>query len=72
MESVRLFQNAMAADQVALIGYRALMRGRRTVVAGTANQLQIFSFKLLGPLMDLVSNKSLMQMGSIFMGEIKE
>lgn len=72
MQDVRLFQNAMAADEVARIGYRALMSGKRTVVAGKANQLQILSFKLLGPFMSLISNRMLMQMGSFFMGQVNK
>ncbi len=72
MQNVRLFQNAMPADKVALIGYRALMRGKRTVVAGIDNQIQILSFKLLGPLMPLISNKSLMRMGGFFMGQVNK
>lgn len=70
MQDVRLFQNAMPAGEVARIGYQALMRGERTVVAGTANQLQIFSFRLLAPFMSLVSNRMLKQMGAMFMGRV--
>ncbi|MFZ6029612.1 MAG: SDR family NAD(P)-dependent oxidoreductase [Chloroflexota bacterium] len=72
MQDVRLFQNAMPANEVALIGYRALMSGKRTVVAGIANQLQILSFKLLAPFMSLISNRMLMQMGSFFMGQVNK
>ncbi len=70
LQDVRLFQNAMPAAQVAAIGYRALQRGRRTVIAGGANQLQILSFQLLGPFMGLVSNRQLMQLGRYFMGRV--
>ena len=72
MQDVRLFQNAMAADEVAIIGYRALMSGKRTVIAGIANQLQILSFKLLAPFMHLISNRMLMQMGGFFMGQVNK
>lgn len=71
MQSVRIFQNAMPADEVAQIGYRALMRGRRVVVAGRANQIQILSFKLLGPFMTLISNRMLMRMGGYFMERVE-
>jgi len=62
--------HTMPAEQVARIGYRAMLQGRRVVVAGYSNQLQILSFKLLGPFMSLISNRRLMQMGSYFMGKV--
>ncbi len=70
MQNVRLFKNAMPAEDVALIGYRALMKGRRAVVAGSANQFQILLFKLMGPFMPLISNRALKRMGEYFMGEV--
>ncbi|MBI5950030.1 MAG: SDR family oxidoreductase [Chloroflexi bacterium] len=70
LQNVRLFQNAMSPEQVAQIGYRALMAGKRTVVAGFANQFQILLFKLLGPFLPLFSNRMVMRMGDYFMGEV--
>ncbi|MEW5868579.1 MAG: SDR family oxidoreductase [Chloroflexota bacterium] len=70
LQDTRLFQSAMPAAQVAMIGYRALLKGQRVVIAGGANRLQILSFKLLGPFMPLIPNRTLMQMGSFFMGKV--
>jgi short-subunit dehydrogenase len=72
MQAVRIFKNAMSPDQVARIGYRALMRGERVSIAGRTNQLQILSFKLLGPFMPQISNRKLMQIGNYFMGEVSQ
>lgn len=72
MQNVRLFKNAMSAEEVAKIGYRALLNRQRTVVAGTANQIQILLFRLMGPFMPLLSNRVLMRMGEYFMGEEKK
>jgi short-subunit dehydrogenase len=72
MQDVRLFQNAMLPEQVAMIGYRSMMQGKRVVVVGGSNQMQILFFKLLGPLMPLISNRMLMQMGGYFMGGVEK
>jgi hypothetical protein len=46
MGDVKLFQRGtMDAATVARIGYRALMRGRRRVVAGCANALMVFAMR---------------------------
>lgn len=43
MEDIKLFQGrVMDARTVAEIGYRALMKGRRVVIAGIDNRLQMF------------------------------
>ena len=43
---IRLFEHGvMAAADVAAVGYRALMRGRRVVVPGIANKLMTFSIR---------------------------
>lgn len=48
METTNLFQGrTMDARTVAEIGYKALMKGKRTVIAGTGNKLQVFSTKLI-------------------------
>ena len=44
IENTRLFMGRkMTADAVAKIGYQALMGGKRTVIAGIENKLQVFS-----------------------------
>jgi short-subunit dehydrogenase len=43
MHKTNLFRNAMAADVVARIGVRAVLGGRRVVVAGFMNSLMAFS-----------------------------
>ncbi len=44
IENIRLFQGRkMTAEAVAKIGYQALMGGKRTVIAGIENKLQVFS-----------------------------
>jgi len=46
MEQTNLFQGPlMDSATVALIGYRALLRGKRSVVAGFMNKLTMFSIK---------------------------
>ncbi len=46
MGDVKLFQRGvMDAEAVARIGYRALMGGRRRVVAGCANKIMVFSMR---------------------------
>jgi short-subunit dehydrogenase len=46
MEQTNIFQGTlMDGATVALIGYRAVMRGRRSVIAGCMNKLTIFSIK---------------------------
>lgn len=48
MEDVALFQGKlMDAKEVARIGYDALMRGKRTIVAGCVNKLTISSIRFL-------------------------
>jgi hypothetical protein len=47
MTQTNLFQGRLAnAADVALTGYRALMKGRSSVVAGLANKLLVFSLRL--------------------------
>jgi short-subunit dehydrogenase len=44
MTDSRIFQGRlMSAGEVAEIGFRALMEGKTTVIAGTANKLLVFS-----------------------------
>lgn len=46
MSDTKIFSGRlMSAQQVAAIGYGAMMRGRTTVVAGLANQLQVWSMR---------------------------
>ena len=46
MKDVRLFHfGTMDAETVAKIGYRGLMKGKRTVIAGLFNKLQILSIR---------------------------
>lgn len=48
MEDVAIFQgNLMDAREVAQIGYNALMRGKRIIVAGCVNKLTISSVRFL-------------------------
>lgn len=48
IEDTKLFQGRlMSAGEVAQIGFQALMRGKTTVVAGCANQITMFSIRLL-------------------------
>lgn len=48
IEHLRVFQiGAMSAEQVARIGYRALMQGKVTVVPGLWNRLSIFAIRFL-------------------------
>lgn len=47
MTDSRIFQgNLMEAYEVAEIGFRALMEGKTTVIAGTTNKLTVFSMRL--------------------------
>lgn len=45
IEDIRLFRGVMDAALVAEIGYRALMRGKRVVVAGFLNKVSAFSVR---------------------------
>ncbi|MBI3600526.1 MAG: SDR family oxidoreductase [Nitrospinae bacterium] len=46
MQNTRLFSSmVMSPDKVAKIGYRALMKGKRVVVAGLYNKLLVFSLR---------------------------
>lgn len=46
IEKTRLFRfMAMSSDRVATIGYKALMKGKRTVVAGIRNKLLVNSIR---------------------------
>jgi len=48
MENVRLLRfGVMDADRVAEIGYQALMSGKRVVVPGFLNKVQVLSARLL-------------------------
>lgn len=48
MDDTKLFQGrTMDAKNVAEIGYRALIEGRRTVIAGTGNKFLVYSTKLM-------------------------
>jgi short-subunit dehydrogenase len=46
-QDTKAFQSAMAPQDVAKIGYCALMEGKRVVVAGAANKAMVFSRHLL-------------------------
>ena len=47
IENVRLFRSkVMEASEVAEIGYRALMKGSITVIAGFSNKLTVFSIRM--------------------------
>ncbi len=48
MEDVKLFQGSlMDAGRVSEIGYNALMNGKTSIIAGTANKLLVFSLRFL-------------------------
>lgn len=48
METTKLFQGrTMGGKTVAEIGYKALMEGKRTIIAGTSNKIQICSTKFM-------------------------
>lgn len=48
IEDVKLFRGTvMQADEVARIGFQALMSGKRTVIAGCRNKLTIFSLRFI-------------------------
>jgi short-subunit dehydrogenase len=65
MDDVRLFQGRiMDAATVAEIGYRALMEGRRVVIAGLGNKMQIFSARFLPRRMVARVAKNVMSRGS--------
>jgi uncharacterized protein len=68
MQNVRLFRHMMRPADVAAEGYRALLRGSRMVVTGGSNRWQVLSFQLMKPLMGLVSNRMLKQIGERYMG----
>jgi short-subunit dehydrogenase len=47
IENVRIFHlGALSAERVARVGYRALMRGRTTVVPGLLNRVLVFATRL--------------------------
>lgn len=61
IEDVRLFRDdTMNAVDVAEIGYRALMKGRRVVVTGLQNQLMVFSIRFAPRSMVAAISKRLM------------
>lgn len=69
LERVRLFRNMMSATEVAEIGYQALMKGRRVVVAGLGNQLMVLMLKLNAPFMPLMPTRMVKQVGAFIMGK---
>jgi short-subunit dehydrogenase len=61
MSDTKIFSGRlMTAQQVASIGYRALIRGQTTVVAGLANQLQVWSMRFAPRALVARIGKSLM------------
>ena len=67
LEDVRLFKHMMSAEQVAAIGYRALMRGRYVTIAGLGNKLQVLVLQLMAPLMPLMPPYVMKRVGSYIM-----
>ncbi len=66
IEDIRLFKferGVMDAGKVAEIGYQALMKGKRSIVAGMANKLTVFSLKYLPRRMMTTTAKFLMSRG---------
>lgn len=47
VEKTKMFSKAMSADVVAQLGYKALMKGQRVIIAGTLNKLGAYSAKFL-------------------------
>ncbi len=41
------FSPLMGASEVARIGYRALMRGKKVIIPGTANKIQVFMIRFI-------------------------
>jgi short-subunit dehydrogenase len=70
LEDVRLFRSMMHPAQVAEIGYRALMKGRLSVVAGGKNHLQVLGCMLFAPFMPFVPPQMLKRIGTFVMGKI--
>ncbi len=68
MQDVRIFRHAMAPARVAEIGYRAMLLKRPLVVAGFSNRLQVLSFHLMAPFLNLIPPAWLMTIGKFFMG----
>jgi short-subunit dehydrogenase len=68
MQDVRIFRHAMSPVRVAEIGYRALQQARPLVIAGFINRLQVFSFQLMAPFLELTPPAILMSIGRLFMG----
>jgi short-subunit dehydrogenase len=69
LKDVRLFRHMMSAEQVAGIGYRALMQGRHVAVAGVGNRLQVLAFQLMAPLTPLMPPYVMKHVGSYIMGK---
>lgn len=66
IEDIRLFKfqsGVMAARKVAEIGYQALMKGKRIVVAGMANKLTVLSLKWLPRSLMTTTTRFLMSRG---------
>ena len=66
IEDIRLFRfqcGVMDPRKVAEIGYEAMMKGKRSVVAGIANQLTVFSLRYLPRRMMTITAKYLMSRG---------
>lgn len=47
VEKTKMFSRVMRADVVARLGYNALMRGQRVIIAGTLNKIGAYSAKFL-------------------------
>lgn len=66
IEDIRLFKfqcGVMDAKKVAEIGYRAMMKGKRSVVAGIANKLTVLSLKWMPRRLMTTTAKFLMSRG---------
>jgi short-subunit dehydrogenase len=71
LQDVRWWKNAVLPAPVAKTGYRALMRGKRVVVAGGGNKLRVLSFKLMLLFDTAIPNRMIMQLGGYFMGRMR-
>lgn len=47
VEKTKMFGSVMNADTVAMLGYKALMKGQRVVITGTLNKLGAYASKFL-------------------------
>lgn len=68
MEDVRYFRGAMSPQKVAEAGYRALMSGRREVVPGLGNRLQVLAYRVMMVFFPLVPMRLFSRIARYVMG----